>query len=110
MSYFINRKDVKAVHLEGVTNYPMLDESHGCTAGFCSGIAIFTTKEYLPPGAHEDQEGFVVLEGKGWAKVGDEEYRLEPEVCFIAPAGVKHSIKRDPESEYLKVHWFHGAI
>ena len=110
MSYFINKKNVKAVQLSGVVNYPLLNESHGCTAGFCSGIAIFSTKEYLPPGVHEDQEGFVVLEGNGWAKVGNEEYRLEPEVSFLAPAGVKHSIKRDPESEYLKVFWFHGAI
>jgi quercetin dioxygenase-like cupin family protein len=51
-----------------------------------------------------------VLEGRGWAKVGDEEYRLEPEMCFIAPAGVLHCIKRDPDSEYVKLCWFHGAI
>ena len=59
---------------------------------------------------HEDQEGFVVLAGRGWAKVGNEEFRMEPEVSFIAPAGVKHSIKSDEESEPVKVFWFHAAI
>lgn len=112
MPYFVNRKDVPPEpHPElGHTTYRMLDERHGCVAGFQSGISVYTALEYPTPGVHEDQEGFVVLEGRGWAKVGDEEFRLEPEVCFIAPAGVPHCIKRDPDSEYVKVCWFHGAI
>ena len=32
------------------------------------------------------------------------------EVCFVAPAGVEHAIKRDPDAPYVKVCWFHGAI
>jgi len=112
MTHFINKKNVQGEpHTElGHTTYPMLDERHGCIAGFKSGISVYTTLEYLTPGVHEDQEGFVVLEGKGWAKVGDEECRLEPEMCFVAPAGVPHCIKRDPDSEHVKVCWFHGAI
>ena len=110
MSYFVNRKNVQSLQSEGHTAYPMLDESHGCVAGFKSGISVYTATEYPIPGVHEDQEGFVVLEGRGWAKVGDEECRLEPEMCFLAPAGVPHSIKRDPDSECVKVCWFHGAI
>jgi len=96
--------------MEGHVSYPMLDQSHGCVAGFCSGITVYTAAEYPTPGVHEDQEGFVVMEGTGWAKVGDEEYRLEPEVCFVAPAGVAHTVKRDSSSEHIKVCWFHGAI
>jgi mannose-6-phosphate isomerase-like protein (cupin superfamily) len=110
MSYFVNKKDLQGVQMQGHVSYPMLDESHGCVAGFCSGITTYTVTDYPTPGVHEDQEGFVVMEGTGWAKVGDEEYRLEPEVCFVAPAGVAHSIKRDPKSPYVKVCWFHGAI
>lgn len=110
MACFINKKDVQAEPHEGHITYPMLDEQHGCVAGFRSGISIYTAQEYPTPGVHEDQEGFVVLEGRGWAKVGDEEFRLEPEMCFVAPAGVLHCIKRDPGSEYVKLCWFHGAI
>ena len=110
MSYFVNRRDVEGVQAEGHTSYMMLDEAHGCVAGFKSGISIYTATEYPTPGVHDDQEGFVVLEGRGWARVGDEESRLEPEVCFIAPAGVAHSIKRDPDSAHIKVCWFHGAV
>ena len=110
MACFVNRKDVAGVPMEGHVTYPMLDESHGCVAGFQSGITVYTTTEYPTTGVHEDQEGFVVMAGTGWAKVGDKESRLEPDVCFIAPAGTPHSIKRDPDSESLKVCWFHGAI
>ena len=87
-------------------DFPMLSESQGCMAGFHSGITIYEATEYDdPPGLHDVQEGFVVMEGRGWAKVGDEEFQLEPDVCFLAAAGVKHSMKRDPSSEYLKVCW-----
>ena len=58
---------------------------------------------------HEDEEfGFAVLEGAGWAKVGEEECRIEPDMCFVAPAGVKHRDEADPGSEHVKVCWFHG--
>lgn len=112
MTFFVNKKDVACEqHPElGHITFRMLNERHGCVAGFQSGISVYTTLNYKTPGMHEDQEGFIVLEGRGWAKVGDEEFRLEPEVCFIAPAGTPHCIKRDPESEHVKVCWFHGAI
>jgi mannose-6-phosphate isomerase-like protein (cupin superfamily) len=110
MGYFVNRKNVERKVGEGIVSYQMLNESNGCMYGFLSGITVYTETEYLKPGVHEDQEGFIVMEGYGWAKVGHEEYRLEPDVCFIAPAGVAHAIKRAPEAEHVKVCWFHGAV
>jgi mannose-6-phosphate isomerase-like protein (cupin superfamily) len=110
MSFFVNRRDVQAITAPGHTGYPLLNESHGCVAGFKSGITIYTATEYGPAGVHGDQEGFVVMDGTGWVKVGDEEQHVEPDTCFIAPAGVAHSIKRDSTSPHIKVCWFHGAI
>ena len=110
MSHFVNKSDVQGVPMPGHISYPLLNESHGCVAGFKSGITVYTATEYPSTGVHDDQEGFVVMEGTGWAKVGNEEHRLEPDMCFIAPAGVAHSIKRDPSSRNLKVCWFHGSI
>jgi hypothetical protein len=110
VSYFVNRKDVVGTPREGQISYPMLGVSNGCVAGFSAGITIYTGTEYSNPGVHADQEGFVVMEGTGWARVGAEEHRLQPDVCFVAPAGVEHSIKRDPDAEHVKVCWFHGAI
>jgi mannose-6-phosphate isomerase-like protein (cupin superfamily) len=110
MSYFINRTNVAPITREGYISYPLLTEAQGCVNGFSSGITCYTTTEYQTPGVHDDQEGFVVMEGRGWAKVGGEEYRLEPDVCFVAPAGVAHAIKRDADVSLVKVCWFHGAI
>ena len=78
-------------------------------AGCCTGISIYTNTEYINPGVHEDQEGFLVLEGSGWAMIGSEEFKIEPEVSFLAPAGKKHSVRRDPDSVLVKVFWFHAA-
>ena len=71
MSYFVRKKDVDGVQMEGHISYPMLTEAQGCVAGFSSGITIYTASEYPTTDVHNDQEGFVVLEGTGWAKVGE---------------------------------------
>jgi mannose-6-phosphate isomerase-like protein (cupin superfamily) len=98
------------VAIPGGTSYPMLSEAQGCVAGVSSGITYFTECEYPAPNVHEDQEGFIVLEGSGWARVGGEEQRLEPDVCFVVPAGTEHAVKRDPRQEHVKVCWFHASI
>jgi mannose-6-phosphate isomerase-like protein (cupin superfamily) len=110
MSRFIKKKDVTGIPMQGHVTFKMLNETHGCVKGFCSGITVYTTTEYPTTGVHDDQEGFVVIEGWGWAKVGNEEMAIEPDTCFIAPAGTPHSIKKAPDSPDLKVAWFHGAV
>lgn len=110
MGYFVNKKNVAPVYREGQHSFELLKSENGCVAGCCSGITVYTEAEYLAPGVHEDQEGFFVLEGTGWAKVGEEEVRIEPEMSFMAPAGVEHSVKKDRDSVPVKVLWFHAAI
>jgi quercetin dioxygenase-like cupin family protein len=109
MPRYVRREDVQGITGPGHVSYPMLGPQHGCANGFSSGFTICHGTEYNPPGAHDDQEGFVVMEGRGWAKVGNEEFRVAPDTCFIVPAGVPHALKKDPDSPDLKVCWFHGA-
>lgn len=94
------------------TGYDLLGENEGCVNGCRCGVSIYTRTEYNleHAGAHEDQEGFFVLEGHGKALIGDDEITLEPGVCFMVPAGVKHCMKREPDCEYCKVFWFHAAV
>ena len=110
MARFASPRDVEGNRMEGHVSYRLLDGRNGCLAGCCTGMSVYTATEYPAANSHEDQEGFVVLAGSGWAKVGDEEFRLEPEVSFIAPAGVKHCIKSDSADAPVKVFWFHAAI
>ena len=42
--------------------------------------------------------------------VGDDEIVLEPGVCFVVPAGVKHCMKCEQDSGFCKVFWFHAAV
>ena len=110
MSYFVKKDEVSEIKREGVSGFRLLNDTNGCVNGCCAGISIYTTLKYPEANVHEDQEGFIVMDGAGWAKVGTEEFRIEVDTAFIVPAGVQHTIKRDPDSKSVKVFWFHAAI
>lgn len=94
------------------TGYELIGEKDGCVNGCRCGVSVYTRSEYdlTHADAHDDQEGFFVLEGRGRAMVGDDEIMLEPGVCFVIPAGVKHCMKRESDCEFCKVFWFHSAL
>lgn len=90
--------------------YLLLGEEQGCVNGCCFGVSVYTEKEYGEAAAHEDQEGFYVLEGFGKAMIGGEEIALEPGMAFVVPAGVEHVMKAAENSAVCKVLWFHAAV
>jgi gentisate 1,2-dioxygenase len=110
MKHYVRLRETKEIVRYGVLNYPLLTDVHGCTAGCCTGISIFSDTEYPMANAHKDQEGFFVVEGEGWARVGETEFRIEPDTSFIVPAGMSHTIKRALTSPPVRVFWFHAAI
>ena len=92
----------------GHGTFPLLNEKQGCTGGCCAGISYYASTEYTPAAIHDDQEGFLVLSGKGWAKIGNQEFPLEKDTAFIAPAGTEHQMKTDDPGEPLTLFWFHA--
>ncbi|MGN0319089.1 MAG: cupin domain-containing protein [Lachnospira sp.] len=89
----------------------LLTEENGCLNGCCSGITECRDTEYGPKmGVHDDQEGFFVLEGEGFVKLGDEEYSIKPGDSFIALPGVKHGLRVKDGVPCLKVFWFHSGV
>ena len=107
--YYVNLDDVMKEQGER-RSYQLLGEEHGCVNGCKCGVTIYDETEYLKSSVHEDQEGFLVLSGHGMAKVAEEEFPIKEGTSFIAPAGCFHVAKRDPDSEPLKIFWFHSAI
>ncbi len=110
MSFFRHLRDVEGNETNGATGYLLLSEEQGCVNGCKMGMTIFTKEDYPVAQTHDDQEGFLVVAGSGWAKVGDEEFRLEPDLSFIVPKGVTHAFKKDKGSASLKLFWFHAAV
>lgn len=90
--------------------YLLLGEEQGCVNGCCCGVSVYKQKEYAEAAAHDDQEGFYVLEGKGMALIGGEELELEPGMSFMIPAHVEHVMKVAHDSKECKVFWFHAAV
>ena len=110
MSYFANIAERESQRDPSLTYFRILDERNGCVNLCRCGISIYTNVEYNDPlqiGA--DQEGFVVLEGRGVAKVGDEERSVAPGDAFFAPVGVPRGVKTLNKDEPLRVFYFHGA-
>ena len=87
----------------------LINAAHGAKNGFSMGLSFYNKDDYGDPGVHDDQEAFFVLEGSGYAKVGTDEFEIKPGNSFIALAGEKHSIKKNPACAYVKVLWCHGA-
>lgn len=110
MKYYERLKDVPAGKTEPYITHYMLNAKNGCVANCTAGISFHTKTEYPAPGIHPDQEGFVVMEGIGWIKIGNEEFKIEPDTVFIVPAQTPHTIKKDFDSNPLKVFWFRAAI
>ena len=110
MSCFIYAEEVGPIQREGHSSRELIDVQHGAVKGYKIGLTEYTTEEYLTPGVHDDQEGFYVIEGEGWAKVGEEEFQIRPGSAFIAPQGVPHAVKKNPGSVPVKLVWSHGAV
>ena len=107
---FISYEDaIKKQERKGVIR--LLSQENGCKNGCCSGISLYTNTEFNPnAGAHNDQEGFFVLEGEGEVMLGEQIFNVKQGDSFVALAGVKHTLRTYDENIPLKVFWFHSAI
>lgn len=92
----------------GHGSLPLLGENQGCRNGCCAGISYYRSLKYTPPAIHDDQEGFFVLSGEGWAHVGNEEFEIEPGMAFLVPARTVHQLKSNNRECALEVFWFHA--
>lgn len=92
------------------TGYTLLDERHGCQNGSRLGVSVYRNEDYGIPASHEDQEGFFVLEGRGFALIDGEELPLTPGMAFLVPPGTPHAMKRDINADCCRVLWFHAAV
>lgn len=107
--FFRHKKDAVEVNSgDGHGSWALLNEENGCTGGCCTGISYYSSVEYTAPAVHDDQEGFYVIQGLGWAKIGEEEFSISPEMSIIVPAGNEHQIKSDNEKNPVYLFWFHA--
>ena len=110
MNYYVSLENAIAEQNPGHISFDLLTEENGCKNGCTCGISRYTAAEYQPPGCHEDQEGFFVLAGSGYAQIGKREFPIHPGIAFIAPAGVAHAIRTEDPNVPIEVFWFHAAI
>ena len=107
----ILKKEVEETQGKDARTQRFLTAENGCLGGCTSGTTIYAGYEFSAhPGVHEDQEGFYVLEGEGYARLGDLEFPIEAGDSFIALPGVPHTIKTKPGCQPVKVFWFHNAV
>lgn len=107
MKYFTNADLTRPDIANGAAGYPIFPYGTAPCSGCCAGLNYYFSADYPAPGLHDDNEGFYVISGTGSAIVGDEETDIRPGTFFYAPAGVKHAIRKAPESEPLQIVLFH---
>ena len=90
----------------GAYSDPIFDADSAPVGAFCAMLNVFFSDEYPEPGVHEDNEGFFVVSGRGKMRIGGAEYDLVPGSAMVAPAGVRHAIKKTG-SEDLRVFLYH---
>ena len=92
MKPYITAEEVIEKQGENQRTYRFLTTENGCVNGCASGTTVYANTEFSDhPGAHDDQEGFYVLEGEGFA-------------------GVKHTLRTKEGCTPVKVFWFHSGI
>lgn len=75
-----------------------------CGVMFCDAL------EFGELGDHDDQEGFLVTEGRGEVYIDGASYPVCPDTVILLQAHQLHTFKRDSDSGALKIFWFHSAI
>ena len=76
--------------------------------GALGGIMICDMEEYGPFGIHDDQEGFLILEGNGSFWCDDEEIKVSPDMAILIPPHVRHCFKKDTGTPDMKIFYFHA--
>ena len=108
MSCFKKLSDAKeVVSGHGHGSFHLLGKAEGCVNDCAAGISYYSSKEYTPGAVHEFQEGFIVLSGSGYVRIGSEEFYVDKNTAFIAAAGQEHQMKCVDEADPLTVFWFH---
>ena len=111
MKPYVTLEEVIEKQGENQRTYRFLTAENGCVNGFASGITVYAGNEFSDhPGAHDDQEGFYVLEGEGYAKLDDLVFPIKAGDSFVALPGVKHTIRTKEGCKPVKVFWFHSGI
>ena len=84
MKPYITKKEVEETQGKDARTQRFLTAENGCLGGCTSGTTIYAGYEFSAhPGVHEDQEGFYVLEGEGYARLGDLEFPIEQVIHLL---------------------------
>ena len=111
MKPYVTMEEVIKEQGENSRTYRFLTADNGCVNGCASGTTIYADHEFSShPGCHDDQEGFYVLVGDGFAKLDDEIIPIKKGDSFIALPHVRHTIRTKEGCEPVKVLWFHSGV
>ena len=109
MKHYRNKEDAVLTETDAKHGFwKMMDEKTGCGSKVWSAIGYNADTESHFGAVHDDMEVFLVLEGSGWAMIGEEEFPIKKDTCYVAPAGVRHGTRSDSEEHPLRLYWFHA--
>ena len=106
ISYVAQADETRRRHFAGANSDPIFDEGNAPVDAFSAMLNVFYSEQYPEPGVHDDHEGFFVLSGHGRMLLAGTEYELAPGSAMVAPAGVRHAIRKSGDED-LRVFIYH---
>jgi len=88
----VNAASVQPSEREGVNTRALLNKNTP-TDTLNIGLISLDPGGQQHPHAHEDEEGFFVVEGSGTVRLGDAEHPIFAGMAILAPAGTVHCFK-----------------
>lgn len=109
VSLSINEEDVKKIKSFGHWGKPLVcKNAFNIQSGFELGVSVYDTNDFPKPKIHEDEEAIYIIEGEGYARIGDKEVRLRQGTAIYIPPKTPHCIKRIGK-EKLKAVYCHSG-
>lgn len=77
--------------------------------GACMGVTLVVSEHYAAEAAHEDQEGFFVADGHGFALIDGREIAIDENSYLLLPSGTRHCFRKALGGPDMRLLWFHAS-
>ena len=93
----------------GNKTIPLVSRAVGSTQ-MLTGITVIGPGSAIPRHYHNCEETVLVIEGHGWAEVGDDVHEVGPTDTSWIPANVPHRFRNGSQDAVLKIFWVYASV
>ena len=93
----------------GNKTIPLVSRAHG-SEQMLTGFTFIGPGSAIPRHFHNCEETVLVLEGEGWAEVGEETHPVSAMDSTWIPANVPHRFRNGSTEAPMKIFWVYASV